>query len=268
MENAMNIVMDKGPDIAIKLFGGIVLWLVGKWLIGVVMKLVNKGMGAKGMDATLTKYITSVLGIALKVILIVAILGYFGVDTTSFAALLAGAGMAIGMAWSGLLSNFAAGVFILILRPFKVGDFVTIGGVTGTIREIGIFVTAIDKMDNVRTIIGNKKAFEENIENFTTNPTRRVELKAQLAHGTDPKQAIQILQNRVAKIPNVATSPAPDIYVLEFNLAGPVLCVRPHTNNDHYWQVYFDTNAAIREEFGNAGFSTPQTHHVHTTRAA
>ena len=115
----------------------------------------------------------------LDIILVVAILGFFGVQTTTFAAVLAAAGIAIGMAWSGLLANFAAGVFLVIFRPFKTGDFVSAGGVTGTIHEIGLFVTTIDAPDNVRNIVGNNKIFGDNIQNYSTNPYRRVELVAQ-----------------------------------------------------------------------------------------
>lgn len=261
IQKVLDTLMTEGPKIGLKIVGAIILWIIGKWLIGIVMKLVNKGLQTKNVDGTLSHYICSVLSVLLTMMLVVAMLGFFGVDTTTFAALLAGAGLAIGTAWSGLLANFASGVFIMLLRPYKVGDYVTIGGVNGTVREIGIFVTHLDTPDNVRTIVGNKKAFEDNIENFHANPYRRVDLVAQLAHGTDPNQAIQLLKSKVSQIPNVLSSPAPDVEVLEFNLAGPVLAVRPYCHTDNYWQVYFETNACIRNEFGKAGFSTPETHY-------
>jgi small conductance mechanosensitive channel len=137
--------------------------------------------------------------------------------------------------------------------------------VMGTVHEVGLFVTSIDTLDNIRTFVGNNKLFSGNIQNFTANPYRRVDLKAQLNHGVEVTEAIGILKERLMKIPNVMTSPAPDVEILEFNLAGPVLAVRPYVHNDHYWQVYFDTNRAIRETFSAAGYPVPEAHSVTRT---
>jgi small conductance mechanosensitive channel len=202
------------------------------------------------------------VGALLNIILVIAILGFFGVQTTSLAALIAAAGVAIGLAWSGLLSNFAAGVFLVILQPLRVGDFVTAGGVTGTVHEVGLFASSIDTLDNVRNIVGNAKIFGDVIQNFSTNPYRRVELTAQLAHGVDVHTAMAVLKKALAAIPNVMTNPAPDVEILTFNLAGPVLAVRPYCNNKDYWQVYFDTNRLIKETFTTAGFAVPEQHYV------
>ena len=141
------------------------------------------------------------------------------------------------------------------------GDFVTAGGVTGTVEEIGLFVTVINTPDNVRTGVGNNKIFSDTIQNFTANPFRRVDRTAQLAHGADHKRAVELLSARLRTIPNVKSDPAPDVTLLDFNLAGPVLAVRPYCHNDHYWQVYFDTNEAIKDELGKGGFAVPETHH-------
>jgi small conductance mechanosensitive channel len=248
--------------IGLQILGAIVLLIVGRWLIGLIVRFLERALERQKVDPTVLRYLGSAVSVALNIVLVVAILGYFGLETTSFAALLAATGVAIGMAWSGLLANFAAGVFLLILRPFKVEDFVSAGGVTGTVKDIGLFVTVINTLDNVRTIVGNNKIFSDNIQNFTANPYRRVELKAQLNHSVDHDTAIGLLKERLAKIPNVSSNPAPDVEILEFNLAGPVLAVRPYCHNDHYWQVYFDTNRAIRETFGAAGFPVPEQHVV------
>ena len=146
-------------------------------------------------------------------------LSVFGIETTTFAGLLAAAGVAIGMAWSGLLSNFAAGIFLILLRPFKVDDFIEAGGVMGTVKEIGLFVTAIDTMDNVRVFVGNNAVFSGNIKNFHTNEFRRVDLVAQLPHGVDPRQAIEKLKVALDAIPNTVNKS--DVEILEFTLAGP-----------------------------------------------
>jgi small conductance mechanosensitive channel len=254
--------MTKGLDIGLKVMGAIIVWIVGSWLIGMVRRMMTSAMTAKEVDVTLIKYVTSAVGILLKVILIVAIFSYFGVETTTIAGLLAGLGLAIGTMWGGMLSNLAAGAFMVFLKPFKVGDFVSAGDVVGTVHEIGMFATTIDTPDNIRTFIGNNKIFSNNIQNFTANPYRRVDLKAQLNHTVDHVQAIKLLKEHLAKIPNVLAEPAPDVEILEFNLAGPVLAVRPYVNNDNYWQVYFDTNRVIRETFGEAGYPVPEQHMV------
>ena len=175
----------------------------------------------------------------------------------SFAALLAGAGVAIGAAWSGMLGNFAAGAFMLVLRPFKVGDFVSVGGITGTVHELGLFGTTIVTPDHVMTVVGNGKIFADTIQNFSALPVRRVERTAQLAGGVDPLDAIARFKAAVAKIPNVATDPAPEVNLLDMTLVGPVISVRPYTGNDHYWQVYFDTNEMIVRVCREAGWPAP-----------
>jgi len=249
-------------SLGLKILGAFALWIVGRWLINLAVRMIGRGMTRQKIDPTLIRWIQNATGALLNIALVVAILGYFGVQTTTFAALIAAAGVAIGMAWSGLLSNFAAGVFLVILQPFKVGDFVVAGGVTGTIHEIGLFVTSIDTPDNVRTVVGNSKIFSDTIQNFSTNPFRRVELTAQLAHGVNHQDAIQRLKAGLVKIPNVLAAPAPDVEILTFTLAGPVLAVRPYCNNQHYWQVYFDTNRLIREAFGQAGYPVPDQHYT------
>lgn len=248
--------------VGLMVLGAIVLLIVGRWLIGFAVNLITRSLEKQRVDPTLLRYVGNIVSVILNVALIVAILGYFGVETTTFAAILAAAGVAIGLAWSGLLANFAAGAFLIVLRPFKAGDFITAAGVTGTVKEVGLFVTTINTLDNVFTIVGNNKIFSDNIQNFSANPFRRVDLVAQLNHAVDHKTAIYILKERLAKIPNVVTTPAPDVEILTFNLAGPVLAVRPYCHTDHYWQVYFDTNRLIRESFGEAHFPVPEQHYV------
>ncbi|WP_224372059.1 mechanosensitive ion channel family protein [Hyalangium versicolor] len=246
----------KGTSVGLKMLGAIALWVIGGWMVRLAVRLVRKAMEVRRLDATIARYVESALNVLLKVVLVVAILGYFGLETTSFAAVLAAAGVAIGTAWSGLLSHYAAGIFMVVLRPFKVGDVVTAAGVTGVVEEIGLFSTVINTGDNVRTFIGNNKIFSDNIQNYSANPHRRVELSAQLSHSDDPRAAIQILSERLAQIPNVKQTPAPEVFINTFTLAGPVLAVRPYCPNSNFGQVYADTNMVIRE----AGFSVPETH--------
>jgi len=238
---------------ALKVVGAIVLWVVGRALIRFGVRILVRTL-KHPVDSTVAAYIGTAVSVMLNIALIVAILGFFGIETTTFAALMAGIGVAIGAAWSGLLAHLAAGVFILILRPFKVGDFISASGMQGTVEEIGLFVTRIRTLDNVETYIGNNKVFSDTIQNFSANSYRRVDLVAQLHNVVDHMRAIHLLKERLAKIPNVVAEPRPDVEILSFNPLGPMLAVRPYCNNEHYWQVYFDTNRAIREVFGEAGF--------------
>ena len=243
--------------VAWKVAGAVVLWLVGRWLIGFALQLLRRSLARQNFDPTISGYLATSLSILLNVALVVALLGFFGVETTTFAALIAAGGVAIGVAWGGLLANFAAGAFLVFLRPFKVGDFVTAGGVTGTVGSIGLFGTTINTPDNVLTIVGNNKIFSDTIQNFSANPYRRVDLTATINNSVDHHHAIRLLKSGLAKIPNVLATPAPDVDVLQFTPAGPLLCVRPYCANAHYWQVYFDANRLIREAFGEAKFPAP-----------
>jgi small conductance mechanosensitive channel len=272
MQTKMDALMTRGwnglIDLGISVLEALALWIVGRWLIGVSLNIIGRSMTRQKIDPTLIRYIQNAVGAILNIVLVVAILSFFGVQTTSLAALIAAAGVAIGLAWSGLLANFAAGVFLIILQPFKAGDFVTAGGIMGTVHEIGLFVTYIDTLDNVRHIVGNNKIFGDVIQNYSTNAYRRVDLTAQLAHGVDVHAAMALLKKALAGIPNVMTNPAPDVEILTFNLAGPVLAVRPYCNNKDYWQVYFDTNRLIKETFTTAGFEVPEQHYMVRTNAA
>ncbi len=258
METLSQTVMVWVTAFALKILGAIAFWIVGRWLIGVAGAFIARALRSQQVDATIQTYLGSFISITLNVILVVAILGFFGIETTTFAALLAAAGIAIGAAWAGLLANFAAGAFLVVLRPFKVGDFVTAGGVTGTVDEIGLFATTVNTPDNVRAFVGNNKIFSDVIQNFSVNAHRRVDLRAQLHHSVDHTAAIALLKERMAQIPNVAKKPPPDVEILEFTAMGPVLAVRPYTDNANYWQVYFDANRCIREAFGEAGYPVPE----------
>lgn len=242
-----------------KITGAILLYMIGRWLISIAINMTARVLTARNFDPTLQRYIANILAVVLNIVLVVAILGYFGVETTSFAALLAGVGLAIGAAWSGLLGNFAAGAFLIIFRPYKVGDYVVAGGIEGTVTEIGLFNTVITSPDNVQTIVGNSKVSNDTIKNFTNHSYRRVDRTAQLAFGVDPLQAIALLKPALAKIPNVLATPAPDVEILDFNERGTVLAVRPYCHTDHFWQVWFDTNKLIASTFGTAGFPPPFT---------
>ena len=260
IEAVWTFLSTQGIDFGLKLTGAIAAWIIGRWLIGIATRLVRRALERGGkIDPTLAKYLESIIGIILNVVLVLAVLDIFGVKTTSFAALLAGAGLAIGTAWGGLLTHFAAGVFLQVLRPYRVGDLVTVGGATGTVTELGLFGTTLTTGENVTVLVGNNKVLGDTIQNFSTLAWRRVDCTAKVANGVDVHEAIDRLKEAVLKIPNVTTQPPPDVEIMQFTPEGPLLCVRPYTHNSHYWQVYFDTHKAIVKTFGAAGYPVPET---------
>lgn len=217
--------------IALKVVGAIVLYMVGRWLISFAVNIMSRVLTARNFDPTLQRYLANILGVVLNVVLVVAILGYFGMQTTSFAALLAGVGLAVGAAWSGLLGNFAAGAFLIIFRPYKVGDYVVAGGIEGTVTEIGLFNTIITSPDNVQTIVGNGKVANDTIKNFSTHSYRRVDRTAQLAFGGVAAGCHRAVEAGAGEHPQrhrrPGADPAPDVEIVDFNERGTVLAVRP-----------------------------------------
>jgi len=242
----MNMVIQYGSIFGLKIISGILLWIVGRWMIGFIVNFVQRSMTRQKFDPTVLRYVGSFITVTLNIILVIAILGYCGIETTSFAAILAAVGLAIGMAWSGLLANLAAGGFIIVLRPFKVGDDISAGGVVGTVTEIGLFVTAITTSDNVLTLVGNNKIFSDNIQNFSSNAFRRVDLTSSLPVETDERAVMALLKEQLAQVPNVLSEPGIDVQVLEVSAEVLVLTIRLCCHNDHYWSVYFNANEVIR----------------------
>lgn len=245
-----------------RLLGALAVWVIGGWVIRLARAGFGRFLRARHVDATLAGYLDTSLNVLMKILVLIGVLGALGIETTSFAALLAAAGIAIGAAWAGLLSNFAAGIFLMVLRPFKTGDVIQGGGQVGIVQEIGLFVTSLDTPDNVRTYIGNAKLFGDTIQNFSVNAFRRVDLSAQVAHSVAPADAIARLRARVAIVANVMTEPPPVVEILTFNPMGTVIAVRPFCKNEHYWQVYFDTNKAIADVGAEAQYPAPETRHA------
>jgi small conductance mechanosensitive channel len=234
--------------------------MVGRWVVKLVRAAVGRFLRMRHLDVTLVSYLEASAGIVLQVLLLIAVLGVIGIETTSFAALLAAAGLAIGAAWAGLLSNFAAGIFLLVFRPFRVGDTIAAAGVTGTVREVGLFATSIVTADNVLTFVGNGRLFADNVQNFSANQFRRIDLTVPLLPGTDPDAISARLRQRLRQIPNVLETPSPIIGIMSFGLVGtdvaPVLAVRPFCRTEHFGQVYFDTTQAIQETCAQSAGST------------
>ena len=244
-------------DILLKITGAVLALLAGRWVIGYAVKAVDSTLRTQKVDPTLIRYSVSSLTVLLNIALIVAILGFFGFETTTFAALLAGAGLAVGAAWGGLLANFAAGVFLVILHPFKVGDKITAGGVTGRVTEIGMFVTTLRTDENVVNYVGNNKIFSDNIENFSDSRYRKAESRIQLGYDVDLKETIELLKARLPEVPNVLDDPAPEIEVVRISRFGPVLQVAPACHPSNFSQVLSDTNLKVIETLRVAGVTSP-----------
>ena len=250
-----NIILTALTDIGLKIVAAILFWFIGRALIRFTVKLVSAWMEKRVLDPTVESYVSAAIAVTLNILLIIGILGNFGLQTTSFAALFATLGITIGAAWAGLLANLAAGIFLIVLRPFKVGDYVIAGGINGNITYIGLFSTTITTSDNVATIIGNNKIFGDTIQNFSSNSYRRLNLKVQLTSGVDYQAAIALLREKVAAIPGVLPNPAVVIDIGDLNLVGPVLVVRPCCSAADYTPVHFATNKVILETLETAGFT-------------
>lgn len=267
IEKIKELLIVQGTNLGLKILGALAFWFIGIWLIRMFIRITERALKLKAVDITVIKYVATTLSVLLKIVLVVAILGFFGVQTTTFAALLAAAGIAIGAAWSGLLANFAAGALLIVFRPFKLGDFISAGGATGTVEEIGLFATTIHTADNVRTIVGNNKIFSDNIQNFSSTSFRRVDLQAPLHYTVNPVDAIKLVKPRVAQVPNVIPNPEPVVEILQLGRDGTLLAVRPFCKTDDYWQVYFDTNRALQETFQQAGYPPPDMRTFKESRA-
>lgn len=246
-----------GAEIATKIVGAIALWIVGRLLIRALLRLLDRTTKFRRIDETLARYLHSVASVLLNILLIITVLGVFGVQTFTFAGILAAAGVAIGIAWSGLLANLAAGVFMIVLRPFRAGDVVTIAGVTGIVHSIGLFVTSIDTFDNERTFLGNNKIFGEVIKNHTENPVARLNITVQLPHGIDVHKVIGVLQEKLATAPHVVSNPAPFIEMAGTTLTGPVLIAHPYVDSSKYPLALTAAQLIVYDEIKKLGHPVP-----------
>lgn len=230
---------------ALKLLLALTVWFVGGYAIKAIINLNERALNLRNTDATVVRYSKNFLSVALKIALLAGLLGFLGLETSSFAALIAAAGVAIGVAWAGLLSNFAAGFFLVILRPFKVGDAVMTAGVSGEVKEIGLFGTRIDTAEGVRVIVGNSKVFAENISNFSHNPVRRADATCLLAHAVDVEAAIVLFRAELESIEHALAEPKPTIEILESNALGTLLALRVFCPTAMHAQTVFELQRRI-----------------------
>lgn len=250
--------IEYGTEYGIKIITAIVIWIVGKWIINKLMKLFRKMLQRnKNMDSTLEKFLSNLVKTILLVLLIIAILGNLGIDTASFAAILAAAGLAVGLALQGSLSNFAGGVLIMLFRPFKVGDLIEAQGELGVVNEIQIFTTKLASPDNKEIIIPNGALSNGTIVNYTQLGQLRVDLTIGVSYDADIKETKDALMRAMTAQDKVLKDPAPSVNMGELADSSVNYEVRPFTKPEHYWDVYFQTIENCKIELDKAGIEIP-----------
>ena len=246
-----------GMEYGVKILGALAILIIGMWVAKQLKKGITRLMEKRSVDPTLISFSVSMLYVVMQVFVIVAALEKLDIKTTSFIAVLGAAGLAVGLALQGSLANFAAGVLMIIFRPFKVGDFVEAGGSKGSVVEISIFTTLLDTMDNKKVIVPNAKVMGDNITNYSANDTRRVDLTAGISYADDIDKARAAIQAAIAEIDGVLESPIPDIMVSEMADSSVNFAVRPWCRPADYWGVYFGVTEAIKKKFDAEGICIP-----------
>lgn len=257
MEETIQKIQEYVATYGLNILAAIAIFIIGKWLAGAISRGVEKMLGKTKTDPTLCKFAANLVKIALMAFVFIAVLSKLGIQTASFIAVLGAAGLAVGMALQGSLSNFAAGVMLLIFRPFKVGDFIDAGGVAGTVKEIAIFNTIVHTGDNVKVIVPNGQISGGTIKNFSANDTRRIDLIAGVAYGDDIKKVKECLLNIVTSEPTVLKDPAPLVAVSELADSSVNFVVRPWVKASDYWPTRFSLTERIKLELEAAGFNIP-----------
>ena len=244
-------------DFGVKLLVGLVIFVIGRWIAKAITGGVRKAMQRGSHDATLIGFIGSVVYAILITFVVIAALSQVGIQTTGLVAVLGAAGLAIGLALQGSLSNFASGVLLLIFRPIKAGDYVEAGGTSGSVKEISIFTTTLHTPDNKKVIVPNAQITGGTITNYSANDTRRVDLVAGIGYGDDMGKAKEILERLCREHPLTLDDPAPTVEVAELADSSVNLIVRPWVKTSDYWRVYWDMTRSIKEAFDAEGVSIP-----------
>ncbi|VGO20070.1 mechanosensitive ion channel family protein [Pontiella sulfatireligans] len=253
METLQELVVQYG----LQVLGALAILIIGMWFAKQLKKVLCKVMEKGKVDPTLISFVASLAYVFMQVFVVVAALEKLNVKTTSFVAILGAAGLAIGLALQGSLSNFASGVLMIIFKPFKVNDLIEAGGVLGTVREIGIFTTHVDTLDNKKTIVPNSKLMSDNITNYSANKTRRVDITAGISYGDDIDKARASIQAVLKEVPGILESPAPDIFVSEMADSSVNFKVRPWCHPNDYWGVYFGMIEGIKKKFDAEDITIP-----------
>jgi len=249
--------IDLAINWGIKIIGAVIIFIIGRWIAQIFTKLLRKALEKSKIDVTLIKFLGDLAYFSLLLLIIIAALGTLGVNTTSFSAIIAAAGFAVGMALKDNISNFGAGILIIFLKPFKVGDVVNAGGANGSIEEIGIFNTVIKSGDNTVTIVPNSNIIGKNITNYSSKPLRRIDLIIGVGYGDDLKLVKKTLREIVNSDERILKDPAPTIALAELADSSVNFNVRPWVKNEDYWSVRSDLLEKIKLIFDEKGINIP-----------
>ncbi|TVQ89510.1 MAG: mechanosensitive ion channel family protein [Bacteroidetes bacterium] len=252
-ENFVEFLVDYGP----KVLGAIVVLIIGLWIIGRISKLLKKSFDRREMDASLRSFLVSMIGVLLKVLLVISVMSMVGIAVTSFIAILGAAGLAVGLALSGTLQNFAGGVILLLFKPFKVGDFITAEGYSGTVEEIQIFVTFLKTPQNVTIIIPNSGLATNSLTNFSAKPIRRVDWSFGIAYGDSYDKAKEVLLKLIQEDDRILKDPEPFIALGELADSSVEITTRVWVNAADFWGVFFDMNEKVYKAFEKEGINIP-----------
>ncbi|MEH6747117.1 MAG: mechanosensitive ion channel domain-containing protein [Maribacter arcticus] len=265
MEDAQ-VWIDKGIDFIMvfgpKIIGAILIYIIGSWVIKKFVGVARKGMTKQEYDESLKKFLLSLVKWALTIFLIITVISTLGVETTSFAALIAAAGLAIGLALQGSLSNFAGGVLLIIFKPYKIGDLIEAQGVLGNVKEIEIFTTKLITPQNKLAIIPNGAMANGNIINYTAEGKMRVDTTVGVSYDSDLQKTKDALLAMLVVNPKVLKDPAPSVNVSELADSSVNLAVRPFCKPEDYWDVYFATIEGTKKALDSAGIEIPYPHEV------
>jgi small conductance mechanosensitive channel len=257
----INFYMNKASDLVttygLKLVGAIIALLLGLWLIKVIVRSIRKALDKGKMDDSLKPFITSLISWTLKILLFISVLGMVGIQMTSFIAIIGAAGLAVGMALSGTLQNFAGGVMILLFKPFKVGDFISAQGYSGTVKTIQIFNTILNTPDKQTIIIPNGGLATGSVTNYSTEPQRRVDWTFGIGYGDDVDKAREVLMKFINEDSRILKDPEPFIAVAELGDSSVNLTTRAWVNSADYWGVFFDMNEKVYKTFAKEGLNIP-----------
>ncbi|CAH8281372.1 small conductance mechanosensitive channel [Mariniflexile fucanivorans] len=255
-------------EYGLKIIGAIAIWIIGSWIIKKLLKATRKVMTKSNYEESLQKFLINLLSWGLKILLIITLLGTLGVPTTSFAAIIAAAGLAVGLALQGSLGNFAGGVLIMIFKPFKIGDLIEAQGEIGVVKQIEIFTTKLIGLSNKEIIIPNGALSNGNIVNYTTEGTRRVDLTFGVGYDSDIKKTKEVLMKVITSHPKVIETPAPTVNVSELADSSVNFAVRPWCKTEDYWTVYFDVTENTKIALDAAGIEIPYPHQVEIHKQA
>ncbi|MBQ3254500.1 MAG: mechanosensitive ion channel family protein [Rikenellaceae bacterium] len=253
----LSMLAEWGIEIAAKIAIALAIYFVGRWLIGRLVKIVNKVCEKRGVEISLQQFFKNMIKVVLYICLALTVIGILGIDTTSLIAMFASASLAIGMALSGTMQNFAGGVMILLLRPYRIGDYVEAQGQAGTIKEISLFNTVITTVDNQTIYVPNSSISTGIINNYSQAATRRVDWNVTISYGDDVEVARRVLIEMMNSDKRVMQDPAPVVYLTSLGDSAVNISARAWVANADYWGVYFDLNERIYNELPKHGLHFP-----------